>query len=199
MNISTSAQLAFVADHEFIHNNFSKIPSSIQIQPFFQSRFISVAAALNGGNCLATFVDVLSCWMRDLAIVDLPDKEIIFDRILQLASTADSHNSLQIKPTLLGERHDPQLRGSVSYITPHNLELGNVVKAILCGIVSNMNDMMPGEFLQKAGIRRIVGSGRLLASCAFLCKVVESKFQLPVTVGASGDAATGAALAMMPS
>ena len=196
MNISTSAQLAFVADHEFIHHNLSKIPTSIQIQPFFQDRFISVAAALNGGNCLATFVNVLSCWMKDLAVVDLPGKEKIFDRILQLASCVDSQNSLKIKPTLLGERHDPQSRGSISHITPHNLELGNVVKAILCGIVHNLNDMMPNEFLQKAGIRRIVGSGRLL-TFAFVCDIVESKFQLPVTMGASDDAATGAALAMM--
>ncbi|RDD42892.1 Sedoheptulokinase [Trichoplax sp. H2] len=197
MNISTSAQLAFVASHAFIQDNLTVIPASIQIQPFFQKSFISVAAALNGGNALAAFVDLLASWMKDLAVVDIPNKEELFDRILRLASSVESVPSLKIEPILLGERHDPKRRGCVSHITPHNLQLSNVANGLLYGIIHNLNDMMPGEFLRKAGIRRIVGSGRLLASHAFIRDIVESQFHLPVTIGTTGDAATGAALAVM--
>lgn len=42
--------------------------SSISYFPYFDSTYLAVAASLNGGNVLATFVEMLTSWMRELGL-----------------------------------------------------------------------------------------------------------------------------------
>lgn len=57
--------------------------------------------------------------------------------------------------------------------------------------------MMPQKKLQKAGIKQIVGNGSGLVRNLVLQKEVHRWYQLPLEIGQSGDAALGAALAVI--
>lgn len=65
LNISTSAQIAFVAD-KYCPNSGPPKQTPVDYVPYFNGKFLAVAASLNGGNCLATFVKVLQQWTLDL-------------------------------------------------------------------------------------------------------------------------------------
>lgn len=42
--------------------------SSISYFPYFEDTYLAVAASLNGGNVLATFVEMLTEWMKELGM-----------------------------------------------------------------------------------------------------------------------------------
>lgn len=48
--------------------------SSISYFPFFEDAYLAVAASLNGGNVLATFVEMLNAWMKELGKYFKPEK-----------------------------------------------------------------------------------------------------------------------------
>jgi hypothetical protein len=61
----------------------------------------------------------------------------VWTRILELGANQES-TTLEISPTLLGERHSPQIRGSASNIDPSNLALGSVTRALCQGVIANL-------------------------------------------------------------
>lgn len=64
LNISTSAQLAFVAENFTPDNN--PVVAHIAHYPYFNDKYLAVAASLNGGNALAAFVQMLQQWTMEL-------------------------------------------------------------------------------------------------------------------------------------
>lgn len=65
LNISTSAQMAFVADNFNPQKKVAEL-SSIEYFPYFSGKYLAVAASLNGGNALATFVKMIQEWTLEL-------------------------------------------------------------------------------------------------------------------------------------
>lgn len=63
LNISTSAQLSFPMPVDFTPPDTQ---SAIEYFPYFNNRYLAVAASLNGGNVMASFVRMLQSWMQDL-------------------------------------------------------------------------------------------------------------------------------------
>ena len=61
---------------------------------------------------------------------------------MALGEKAKSEDDLMvIKPTLFGERHDPNLKGSVANLTSHNMGLGQVTRGICKGKYFSSNTM----------------------------------------------------------
>jgi sedoheptulokinase len=102
-----------------------------------------------------------------------------------------------VNPTLFGERHDPNLRGTISNLTPNNTGLGHVTKAICHGIAKNLTEMMSPEMLTEAGVTRIVGSGACLCRNPVLMTQLQDLYKLPVEFTQDGSACIGAALAII--
>lgn len=65
LNISTSAQLAFVAENYNPTKGPPK-PQPVEYFPYFNGKYLAVAASLNGGNALATFVKMIQQWTMEL-------------------------------------------------------------------------------------------------------------------------------------
>lgn len=63
LNVSTSAQLAYVHP---TYKPVVKTAEKIEYYPYFDGKYLAVAASLNGGNNLATFVKTLQQWTMDL-------------------------------------------------------------------------------------------------------------------------------------
>uniref|UniRef100_A0A1B6CE92 Carbohydrate kinase FGGY N-terminal domain-containing protein n=3 Tax=Clastoptera arizonana TaxID=38151 RepID=A0A1B6CE92_9HEMI len=138
LNISTSAQLGFIAKD--FHTNEVDASSPVEYFPYFEGKYLAVATALNGGNALATFIQMLQQWVLDLGF-NMPQSKV-WARVLELGSSNSSESSLNVVPTLLGERHIPQQNASITNIDPGNLSLGQVFKAICQGIIQNLHRLV---------------------------------------------------------
>ncbi|XP_057677710.1 sedoheptulokinase [Corythoichthys intestinalis] len=191
LNISTSAQLSFAMPADFKPPDSPQPDSSVAFFPYFGHSYLAVAASLNGGNVLATFVEMLTGWMKELGM-DLSDQSL-YEKMISCALNQESSN-LTVTPTILGERHEPFTLGQVTNISTCNISLGHVTRALCRGILENLASMMPPERLQKAGVRRIVGSGSALARNEVLRQEVKRVFALPVVYGQNADSAVGVAL-----
>ncbi|XP_050028579.2 sedoheptulokinase-like isoform X1 [Dermacentor andersoni] len=211
LNMSTSAQLSFLLEPSFVPRTSDETGGALEAFPYFGGRYLAVAASLNGGNVLAIFVRMLQQWMHQLG-TGIPESAI-WERLLaagadeRSATSASAQSAdattppppdLVVTPTVFGERHMPGARGSVSGIGPQSaLSLGAVLRALCQGLARNLHAMMPREMLERAGVRRIVGTGKALTRNACLKQAVHDVYGIPLELGGKGDAALGAALAVL--
>uniref|UniRef100_A0A4W4HMF1 Sedoheptulokinase n=2 Tax=Electrophorus electricus TaxID=8005 RepID=A0A4W4HMF1_ELEEL len=191
LNMSTSAQLTFAMPADFSPPREPDPLSPIAYFPYFGNTYLAVAAALNGGNAMATFVGMLTNWMKEFGL-ELSEAQV-YSKLIQCGLTQPS-TDLRVTPTLLGERHDPTCLGLVSHISPASLSLGHTTRAICRGILANLAAMMPPRTLLAAGVKRIMGSGSALTRNEVLRQEAERMFPLPVVYGKDVDSAIGVAM-----
>ncbi|XP_060911838.1 sedoheptulokinase [Labrus mixtus] len=191
LNISTSAQLTFAMPAGFKPPDSPPPASSVAYFPHFNDSYLAVAASLNGGNVMATFVGMLGAWMKELG-AELSDV-CLYEKLIHCALNQET-SDLRVSPTVLGERHDPLCLGHVTNISTANLSLGHVTRALCRGVLDNITAMMPAERLQQAGVSRIVGCGSALARNEVLRQEVEKAFPQPVVYGQNADSAVGVAM-----
>ncbi|XP_046401994.1 sedoheptulokinase-like [Ischnura elegans] len=225
MNVSTSAQLAFVMPEgyrpvPFMATEDTGSPGTgpsletVEYFPYFDGRYLSVAASMNGGNVLAAYVAALQRWVGELSggKHGVPQAKV-WECILKLGEAEEGKtSSMKIQPLLFGERHCPERRASIEGIGPSSLGLGPITKALCVGLVDNIHRMMPQEKLLASGVKRLLGVGSALARNKILQSCVRERYelrsssegeegageQLEVVFTSAGDAAFGAALAMLP-
>ncbi|NWZ23515.1 SHPK Sedoheptulokinase, partial [Asarcornis scutulata] len=193
LNISTSAQLTISMPPGFQPPETPDPSSAVTYFPYFNGDYLAVAASLNGGNVLATFVDMVSRWMEELGL-QVQDSAI-YAKIIK-AALAQDDSKLSIQPTIFGERHVPEQLASVTSIAVSELSLGHVTRALCRGIIENLCSMLPVQRLMETGVSRILGSGSALAKNEVLRQEVERIFPFPVVYGKDVDAAVGAAMVM---
>ncbi|XP_045774896.1 sedoheptulokinase-like [Maniola jurtina] len=190
LNVSTSAQLAIVADR--INDLGCK---TIEHLPYFNNSYLVVAASLNGGNVLATFVKMLQQWMLEFGF-PIPQSKV-WEKLIALGLEAPEGTNMKISPLLLGERRAPTAKASVENIDLSNIQLGHVFRSLCDSLIENLHSMMPKEILRNANIKRIVGNGSGLSRNAVLQRAVEHYYSLPLEFTSGGDAAKGAAIAVL--
>lgn len=194
LNISTSAQLTHAMPAGFTPSSSPQSNSPISYFPYFDSTYLAVAASLNGGNVLATFVDMLLKWTSELG-TEMSESSI-YEKLIICALHQDT-SDLKVHPTIIGERHSPLCLGQVTDISPANLSLGHVMRALCHGVIGNVTSMMSAEYLQNTGVTRVVGSGTALARNQVLRQEVERAFsQMTVVYGQNADSALGVALVL---
>ncbi|VVC87250.1 unnamed protein product [Leptidea sinapis] len=190
LNISTSAQLAFIVDQ------ISNVKcNTVEHLPYFHNTYLLVAASLNGGNVLATFVKMLQQWMLEFGF-PIPQSKV-WEKLIALGLEDPESTTLKISPLILGERHDPTAKAAVENIDLSNIDLGCVFRSLCDSLIDNLHYMMPKEILQNANIKRIVGNGSGLSRNAVLQRAVEHYYSLPLEFTCGGDAAKGAAIALI--
>uniref|UniRef100_A0A1A8EH72 Sedoheptulokinase n=1 Tax=Nothobranchius kadleci TaxID=1051664 RepID=A0A1A8EH72_NOTKA len=178
---------------DFTPSDSAQLEPSISYFPYFNASYLAVAATLNGGNVLATFVETLTSWMGELG-AELGGS-CLYEKLIRCALIQET-SDLMVSPTLLGERHNPLCLGQVTNISTSNLSLGHVFRALCRGVVNNISSMMPAELLLQVGVCRIVGSGSALARNEVLRQEVERVFPLQVVYGHNADSAVGAAMVL---
>ncbi|KAI5638450.1 sedoheptulokinase [Phthorimaea operculella] len=191
LNISTSAQIAIVV------KSISDLGySTIEHLPYFNNAYLVVAASLNGGNVLATFVKMLQQWMLDLG-TPIPQSKV-WEKVIALGMAVPAETtSMKISPHLLGERHLPTAKAAVENIDLSNIQLGHVFRSLCDSLIENLHSMMPKEICKNANIKRIVGNGSGLSRNPVLQRAVEHYYSLPLVFTSGGDAAKGAAIAVL--
>lgn len=124
--------------------------------------------------------------------VEVSDSDV-YSKLIECALTQPS-TDLRVTPTLLGERHNPSSLAAMSQISPTNLSLAHVMRAICAGIIANLATMMTPHVLTVAGVKRILGSGSALSRNEALRQEVERAFPFPVEYGKDLDSAVGVAM-----
>ncbi|CAF98503.1 unnamed protein product, partial [Tetraodon nigroviridis] len=125
LNISTSAQLTYAMPAHFKPPDSPQPASPISYFPYFEDAYLAVAASLNGGNVLATFVEMLAAWTKELG-ADVSEP-CLYQKLIHCALD-QATSDLQVSPTILGERHNPLRLGQVTNISPSTLSLGHVTR-----------------------------------------------------------------------
>lgn len=194
LNISTSVQLAASMPSGFQPAQAPDPAAPVAYFPYFDRTYLAVAASLNGGNVLATFVHMLGQWLADLGLE--VEESTVYARMIQ-AAAQQRDTCLTITPTVLGERHLPDQLASVTRISSSDLSLGHVTRALCRGIVQNLHSMLPFQQLKEWGVERVVSSGSALSRNEVLKEEVRRAFPFPVSFGQDVDAAVGAALVML--
>ncbi|XP_067864623.1 sedoheptulokinase isoform X2 [Heptranchias perlo] len=194
LNIGTSAQLTFALTPAFRPPVSPNPAASVAYYPYLDGMYLAVAAALNGGNVLSSFVGMLKQWIQELGL-EVPESTI-YSRSINAALNV-ARSDLAVQATIFGERHSPGQLASVTDISPSNLSLGHVTRALCRGIVENLHSMLPCQRLIESGVRRIIGSGNALSRNEVLRQEVEKVFTLPVVYGKTVDSAVGVAMVML--
>ncbi|XP_061104763.1 sedoheptulokinase isoform X1 [Conger conger] len=191
LNVSTSAQLTYAMPAGFEPPTTPDPSSPVSYFPYFDGTYLAVAASLNGGNVMATFVEMLTSWMKELG-TDVDDSTI-YSRLIKAALDQES-SDLTVSPTIFGERHNTSSLGQVCNISVSNISVGQVTRALCRGIMDNLASMLPPEALLESGVTQIMGSGSALSRNEVLRQEAERAFPLPVLFGKDVDSAVGAAM-----
>ncbi|KAK1331504.1 hypothetical protein QTO34_009461 [Cnephaeus nilssonii] len=163
--------------------------------PYFDRTYLAVAASLNGGNVLATFVQMLVQWTADLGVE--VEESTVYSRMIQ-AAAEQRDTCLTITPTVLGERHLPDQLASVTRISSSALSLGHVTRALCRGIVQNLHSMLPFQQLREWGVERVVSSGSALSRNEVLKQEVQRAFPFPSVLWAGCGRSRGGSTGHAP-
>jgi len=197
-------QLSLLMPKDFIPTKKSESENkSIDYFPYFEDRYLSVAASLNGGNVLHAFVRTMKNITEQITDVEVSEEKI-WEKLMkcnvskknedQSNNNEDRINNnehkLQVKPTLFGERHNTDLKASIVNIS-ESLELSQIIRAICEGLIENIFEMMSMKYLFEAGIQELIGTGSALLRNAILKDLLETKLNIPVIYIDGNDADVG--------
>lgn len=163
---------------------------AFELRPYPGGRTVAVAAILCGGSAWGWLADAVGSWVRGLGLPEIPPDDV-FAALNRLGLEAGP--GPQVEPHFLGERHDPDLRGTVRGIDLSNFTLGGLARGLAEGICSALRGMLPPQAL--AGRVLVRASGNALRRNPLLVASAERVLGLPVVLGeAREEAAFGAAL-----
>ncbi|CAG2164862.1 unnamed protein product, partial [Oppiella nova] len=195
LSIGTSMQLSILMDKSFTPEKKSETMfKSIDYFPYFDGSYLSVAASLNGGNVLQHLVEFVRNTIKDMTDIEISDEQI-WEKILKLhesrAKDSVNMNEIIVKPTLFGERHNTRLKGSVENIS-NSIKLNHIFEAFCGGLIDNIFSMMSIEYIMRAGVRRVIGTGSALFKNPIMTEILEKKLNIPVIYIDGNDADVGA-------
>lgn len=172
-----------------------ELPENLELRPFPGNRQLLVSAPLCGGAAFAFLADTVNKFRTALGETPL-DRGKLLDKLDGLAMEYLQKNgdpAIRIAPHFLGERHAPELRGTISNLTLDNADPGAIAAALAKGIVCNLKNGFPAAEL--ASRRRIIGSGNAVRLLKCIQYLIEQEFRLPLVVSdAREEAACGAAI-----
>lgn len=169
----------------------------LECWPYFFNQRLAVAASLNGGNVLMSFVEMLQAWVAELCAV-APHTDDVFAHLItagqrRIREGSLGRNDVIVVPRFFGERHRPQSRASVRELSPTSTSLGGIFTALCRGLVKNLNDMMPVSFLRECHVDCLVGTGTALLRNGVLQAAVVESYGMRVEAVPVDDATVGAA------
>ena len=169
----------------------------LECWPYFFNQRLAVAASLNGGNVLMSFVEMLQAWVAELCAV-APHTDDVFAHLItagqrRIRDGSVGRGDVIVVPRVFGERQAPESRASVHELSSTSTSLGGIFTALCRGLVKNLNDMMPVSFLKECHIDCLVGTGTALLRNGVLQASVVESYGMRVEAVPVEDATVGAA------
>lgn len=187
-------QLSVLMDNTFIPMKKSQTPNqSIDYFPYFDGRYLSVAASLNGGNVLQSVIQSLKSIVKTITDIEVSDDQI-WDKIFEshnISLSEKRNNKIVVKPTMFGERHNPRLKASIVNIS-HSFGLNELIEAFCEGLIDNILEMMTIDYLTSNRVQQVIGTGTALLKIPLLRNALKTKLNIPLIYIDGNDADVGA-------
>ena len=181
INVGTGSQVSVVSDVIATGTN-------IETRPYFDNKYLIVGAALCGGRAYSMLKDFYS---EIIGYISEADEGMVYD-IMNKMLQSTRKPTLKADTRFAGTRADNTMSGSITGITTQNFTPGELVYAILDGMVSELYEMYGEMNIKKNGI---VGSGNGIRKNEALVKIAEQKFNSKMKIPSHlEEAAVGAAL-----
>ena len=183
VNIGTGSQISAVGE-------LGELPNGIEARPLINGEMLICGSALCGGSAYA----MIEGFFRSYAAFSGLSEASQYGVINSLAEKAYASGEapLAVNTLFCGTRTDPMRRGSIE-----NIELNNFTpSALVLGVINGMCDELYGLY-SAASLKKshIVASGGAVRKNDVLCRVLEDKFGINVSVSSvKEEAASGAAL-----
>eukprot|EP01105_Mastigella_eilhardi_P010089 TRINITY_DN2363_c0_g2_i5.p1 TRINITY_DN2363_c0_g2~~TRINITY_DN2363_c0_g2_i5.p1 ORF type:complete len:410 (+),score=83.24 TRINITY_DN2363_c0_g2_i5:167-1396(+) len=201
LNLGTGGQVAVVLPSSTqVPAHMRESGRAYEFRPFPRHRVAVTAATLCAGAAWAWLASSARSWALALGAGSLPEEAHIYARLdtLGLAYLDDWAAGRVSQPPyfgvhLLGERHDPSMRGRIDGISLENAGPGAMAAAVARGIARALREQLPPAALE--GRTRVVASGGAARRSALLRRAAAEEFGLPLHLcGVGEEAAVGAAL-----
>jgi len=172
LTIGTGSQLSLVIPEEE-RPLYTGIPE-LELRPFTAGRALVVAAPLCGGRAFAWLGETAGRWLTAFGAAVPPLPELL-DRLDRMGMEA-APDGLDVTPSFLGERNDPERRGAIGGITLANFTPGNLAAALADGIIRNLRHGFPENAFH--GRTRIVCSGNGVRKVHCVQRAIRKQFKL---------------------
>ena len=183
VNIGTGSQISAVGD-------FADFGDGIECRPLINGERLICGSALCGGSAYAMIEGFFRSYASSAGIGEGSQYAVMND--LAAKAYEGGEQPLTVDTSFCGMRTAPMRRGSIA-----NIDLNNFTpSALILGVINGMCDELYNLY-QAGHIRKnhIVASGGAIRKNNILCRVLEDKFGMTVSVSSvKEEAATGAAL-----
>lgn len=187
INVGTGGQISASI------NSFQRVPG-VETRAFFGGRYLLVGAGLYGGRAYAYLQSLFQDVGRSFFGAS-GDEELFGAMNTLAAAVPPGCDGLRCLPLFTGTREDPNLRASFTGIGPTNLSPGYLARAVLEGITEGFYEQYDAMRSALGHRTHLVGAGNGLTRNPVLAEIVSRRFELPVHVCATTEAAAlGAAL-----
>ncbi|MBE6769352.1 MAG: hypothetical protein E7548_01185 [Ruminococcaceae bacterium] len=181
INVGTGSQVSIISDKVVSGEN-------LETRPYFENKFLIVGAALCGGRAysmLKNFYKEVLCFTKDFS------DEKIYEIMGKMIEKAKS-TTLSVDTRFAGTRKNPALCGSIRNITTENFNCGELTRATLCGMSTELYDLYSEMGQRRSGL---VASGNGIRKNPYFVKILSEKFGAQVKIPTHlEEAAVGAAL-----
>ena len=164
-NYGTACQLIVTSDAELepgppslrtSESELDPCPPSLRTTLYTKEHNLILAASLNGGNAMEVVHDFIKSFNSG---------NISYEEMMRVG-VEGRDTTLRVDVKFNGERHAPKSLGTISNVSSTNFNFPNLVAATFRGIVCNVNEMMPKEYLDKVEDFYAVGiNDRELLKC----------------------------------
>ncbi len=187
LSIGTSGQISVFSPSE-------ACSPGMELRPYLGLGYLHVGATL----CAGKSYEVVERFLKgilDAAGVAGADDEAVFRLMRRAAEASAAPAALSFDTALNGTRLDGARRGSILGIGMDNLNLGNLVRATVEGIVRELADFRAGRGALFDGLDSIVATGSAVRKNPLFAEALRRQFALDIRVPAvDGGAALGVAL-----
>lgn len=188
VNVGTSGQISLLAAG-------SDPSTTLEQRPLTGSNNLLVGSILSGGSSYALLEQFFRSVLT-MAGVDLEDRRLYgpMNNLAQAFSEIADSEKLAVDNRFRGTRSQPDLRGTIRGIGPHNFTAQHLVIGVIEGIVEELFDFYHRLDPQPA-VDRLIGSGNALRNNIVMQQIFAKRFGLPLQIPAhQEEAAFGAAL-----
>ncbi len=184
VSIGTSGQLSI----------FSPKPISIpsmELRPFLGLGFLEVGATLSAGKSYEALEKFILSILKSGGMNNIDDNFVY--NIMKTAAETGEETPLKITTTLKGTRKDANLRGSITGIDLDNLNLGNLVRGTMVGIVDELSQFRKDLGHGFSSLSKLNVTGEVVRKNPLFISYLERQFDMEVNIS-NADASIGAAI-----
>ena len=183
VNIGTGSQISAVGE-------LGELPNGIEARPLINGEMLVCGSALCGGSAYAMIEGFFRSYASFSGLSEASQYGVI--NSLAEKAYASGEAPLAVNTLFCGTRTDPMRRGSIENIELNNFTPSALVLGVINGICDELYGLYSAASLKKS---HIVASGGAVRKNDVLCRVLEDKFGINVSVSSvKEEAASGAAL-----